>query len=504
MSFSQLLTVLRARWLLALLPLLLSLGLAWALSLLLPKQYTATAALVIDVKTADPIAGALSAAVMAPSYMATQVDILASDRVAARVVRNLKLADNADMRQQWQAATDGRGPFDVWLGQLLRQKLDVKPARESNVIEVNFSSVDARFAAAVANAFVQAYLDTTLELRVDPARRYSSFFDTRAKQLREDLEKAQARLSDFQNRKGITATDERLDVDSARLNELSSQLVALQATSADGRSRQVAAATAADTFADVIGNPVVAGLRADVARLEARQQELSARVGDRHPTLIELRANLTELHARLEQETRRLAASVGVTSIVSEARESQVQQALEAQRLKVARMKTERDELSVMQRDVEQAQRAYDGVVARLTQTSLESQSNQTNAALLMPATEPSRASFPRLGLNLVVGLFAGVLLAMASVLTREAADRRLRSVEDVQRDLKLPVLGSMRRQMHKTGPFSGGRQAAAESHAGAGANRSPASLRAGARLWRGLWRGLQRLLPRRWRAAAG
>ncbi len=458
MTLSQLLTVLRARWKLALSLLMLSLGVAWALSLLLPKQYTATAALVIDVKTADPIAGALSAAVMAPSYMATQVDILESDRVASRVVRNLKLADSTDMRRQWQQTTEGRGNFDVWLGQRLRQQLDVKPARESNVIEVNFSSVDARFAATVANAFVQAYLDTTLELRVDPARRYSSFFDDRAKQLREDLEKAQARLSDFQNRKGITATDERLDVDSARLNELSTQLVALQAATADGRSRQVAAAAAADTFVDVIGNPVVAGLRADLARLEARQQELGARVGDQHPSMIELRASLAELRARQEQETRRLAASVGVSSIVSEARESQVQQALDAQRLKVLRMKSERDELSVMQRDVEQAQRAYDGVVARLTQTSLESQSNQTNASLLMSATEPSRASFPRLGLNLLIGLLVGVLLALAAVLTREAADRRLRSVEDVQKDLKLPVLGSMRMQTDKVGPFSGGR----------------------------------------------
>lgn len=395
MTFTQLLTILRARWLLALGLFALSVGVAIALSLWLPKDYTATASVVIDVKTADPIAGALSAAVMAPSYMATQVDIMQSDRVASRVVRNLKLSENASMRQQWLDDTGARGNFDVWLGQLLSRKLDVQPSRESNVIEVHFSSVDPRFAAAVANAFVQAYLDTTLDLRVDPARRYSSFFDDRAKQLREELEKAQARLSDFQNRTGITATDERLDVDSARLNELSTQLVALQAASADGRSRQVAAATAADTFQDVFNNPVVAGLRADLARLEARDKELGARVGDSHPSLIELRASMNELRSRLDQEMRRLAASVGVSSIVTEARESQVMQALDAQRAKVLRMKGERNELAVMQRDVEQAQRAYEGVVARLTQTSLESLSTQTNAALLMPATEPTRARFP-------------------------------------------------------------------------------------------------------------
>ena len=84
-------------------------------------------------------------------------------------------------------------------------------------------------AAALANAFVQAYTDTTLELRVDPARQYSGFFDSRAKAYRDNFEKAQDRLAQFQKEKGLLVTDERLDIETARLAELSSQLVGLQA-----------------------------------------------------------------------------------------------------------------------------------------------------------------------------------------------------------------------------------------------------------------------------------
>ncbi|NMV20996.1 chain length determinant protein EpsF, partial [Vibrio parahaemolyticus] len=89
----------------------------------------------------------------------------------------------------------------------------------------------------MANAFVQAYIETHLDLRADPAKRFSTFFDQRAKQLREQLEAAQNRLSEYQKQHGLIATDERLDIENARLNELSSQLVAIQALATESSSR---------------------------------------------------------------------------------------------------------------------------------------------------------------------------------------------------------------------------------------------------------------------------
>ncbi|MDP0919638.1 hypothetical protein Q6272_31830, partial [Klebsiella pneumoniae] len=81
---------------------------------------------------------------------------------------------------------------------------------------VSYKGNDPRFAAAIANAFVAAYNETTLELKVDPARQYSSFFDLRAKEARDQLEQAQAKLSQFQAETGVIAVDERLDVENAR------------------------------------------------------------------------------------------------------------------------------------------------------------------------------------------------------------------------------------------------------------------------------------------------
>jgi polysaccharide biosynthesis transport protein len=433
-TLRQFLGILRARWMLALSVFVVALGVAAALTFALPKKYSATTSLVLDIKSPDPIAGVLYPAMTMPSYMATQVDIIESDRVALRVVRGLKMSENPSMRSQWQEDTQGAGNFEVWLANLLQKNLDVKPSRESNVVQITFKSVDARFSAAVANAFAQAYVDTTAELRVDPAKQYSSFFDGRAKLARDEVEKAQARLSELQRTKGIINADERFDIETARLSELSSQLVGLQALSAESQSRQTAARRAP--------NRVVSGLRADLARQEARLQELGARMGDAHPQVVELKANINELRAKLAQETVRLSASVEVTNDINQSRAEQIRASLEVQRAKVLKAREMRDEVAVLQREVEHAQRAYDAVSARLNQSNLESQNTLTNAAVLMPATEAAKPSSPNPVFNFVIAAGVGLLAALAVALLREATDKRVRTLEDISRDMGLPVLG--------------------------------------------------------------
>lgn len=167
MTLQQFLFILRARARLALMILMVTVLTTFVVSLVLPKQYTASTAVVIDVKSPDPVAGVFLPGMITPGYMATQVDIIGSDRVAQRVVKLLRLDQNADVRQQWQDTTEGRGKLEVWLGDLLQKNLDVKPSRESNVINIAYTASDPAFAAALANAFVQAYIEVNLELKVD-------------------------------------------------------------------------------------------------------------------------------------------------------------------------------------------------------------------------------------------------------------------------------------------------------------------------------------------------
>ena len=275
MTLQQFLLILLARWKVVLGVLATVVSTTLAVSLLLPKTYTASTALVVDVKSADAIVGLVMPAQFMPGYMATQMDIITSEQVAQRVVKMLKLDQVPDIQEQWRDATDGgRGTVAQWLAPLLQKKLDVKPSRESNLININFSGADPQFAAAVANAFAQAYIDTSLELKVEPAKQYAVWFDARTRQLRDNLEKAQQALSVYQREKGIVATDERIDYETARLNEVSSQLTQIQALRGDTSSRQRQAGAGNENMQEVLQSPLIAGLKVDLARAEARLQDV--------------------------------------------------------------------------------------------------------------------------------------------------------------------------------------------------------------------------------------
>lgn len=410
-------------------------------SLILPKKYTATASVVINSKNPDPINGMIMPGTMLPTYVATQLDILRSDRVAQKVIRALKLNENPVLRDQWRDETEGEGNFEAWLAEVLQKKLDVVPSKESSVINVAYAAADPKFAAALANAFVQAYIDTTLELRVEPARRFTMLFDEQAKQLREKLEQAQNKLSAYQRDKGLVATDDRLDVENARLADLSNQLVMIQGLSAESMSRK---AQAGANLSEVLNNPVVAGLKADLSRQEARLKELTASQGNAHPQVVQLQANINELRARIDAEITRVTSSVSINNTVNLSREAQVRAALEAQREKILHLKAQRDEASVLVADVANAQRAYDALQARYAQTSLESQSNQTDVSILKFATPPADPSFPKMILNTAISIVLGCMLSVGLAVLRETRDRRIRLEDDILAFTKSTFLGTM------------------------------------------------------------
>lgn len=459
MSFSQFLSILRARWRSGAVVFAVTVLAAIVLSLVLPKKYTATAAMVVDVRTPDPVAGVSPISLTIPNYMATQVDIMLSPRVARRVVRNLNLTQNAQLREQWEKATEGRGDLETWIGERLQANLQVKPSRESNVVNVNYKSPDGKFSAMLANAFITAYIDVNRDLRIDPAKENNHFFGERARELRAELEAAQARLSTYQREKGLTANDERLDVETARLNELSTQLVAVQAVSAESNSREAQLRGRTEQMSEVLNNPLVSGLKSDLSRQEARLQELNSRLGNAHPQVVELKASIAETRQRVDAEIRRIGSSMGINANVNRSREAEIRASLEAQRARVLKLKSERDEMVVQQRDVENAQRAYDAVLSRATQTGLDKESQLTNVAMLSPAEEPLNPSSPKLVLNIALSFFLGAFLAIGMALMRELMDRRVRSAEDVVHALDLPVIGAMPRPARR-GLFGGHRRA--------------------------------------------
>lgn len=444
MNLQQFLFILRARYLVILLTLFVTATSTLLVSLLLPKQYTATASMVVDFKSPDPIS-----ALAAPLSMATQVDIINSDRVSRKVVHMLKLDQNPSLRERWVEDTGSRGRIEDWAAELIQRRLSVNPSRDSNVINISYKAVDGVFAATIVNAYAQAYIDANIELKVEPAKDYARWFAEQGKVLRENLEKAQARLSEFQQLKGIVTRDEQLDVETAKLGELSAQLSIVQGQNTDARSKQKSR-SAADTLPEVMQNPIISGLRSDIARQEAKLQEAAVSLGANHPQYQRMASETAALKEKLEQETQHIAAAFTTYGTVGRDKEAELKAAIDAQKKKLLEFKSERDQMAVFQRDVDAAQGAYDAVAKRFTQTSLESQSTQTNVSILTPAIAPLDPSSPRILRYVVIAIFFGAMMGVGGAFMLELVDRRIRSADDLSETLELLVLGVLRRPQRR------------------------------------------------------
>ena len=445
MTFTQLLIILRARSRIVLITLLVAVLATLALSLALPKTYKASTTVLLNYKGTDPISGAILPAQLVAGYMATQVDIATSRRVALTTVDLLGLANNPVFRQRFVAATGGSGDIHQWLADMLLKMVDVAPAKESSMIQLDVKSSDPAFAAAVANGFAMAYQQLNLQIKTEPLQQAAKYFTEQIKQLRVDLETAQSKLSRYQQDHGIVSTDDHLDVESARLNDLSTQLVQAQgaAIEASSRGNQAMGSGGRDS-PDVISNQLIQNLKSSLAQAEGKFALLAQTLAPNHPQYKAAKAEVDQLRAQLAANIASTNNGAANNGRILRQREAEVRAAVTAQTDRVLQLNRARSDMSVLVKDVESAQKAYDAAAARLTQTELEGNSNQSDVAVLNAAVVPRLPSSPNIPLNLVLSVLLGCMLGLALALLTELANRRVRAINDLTGALGAPVLGAI------------------------------------------------------------
>ncbi len=446
MGLAQILRILRGRALL-LVAVVCSVVLAVAvISLLSPKQYVAELALVVDLQGNDPMKQSALAPALVPTHLSTQTEIIRSRNVALKVIEKMGLATNPEVVASYREH-GGDSDLTSWLVDNVLRAVDAKTARTSNIIRIAYTSTDASDAAAMANAFAEAYIQTSLELQVDPARRQVTWYDQQVAQLRDELVAAQGRLSKYQSDYGVLGVDDaRMDVENARLQEISNQLVAVQAAMYDANTRreQITSADQVDSLPDLLKNPVIQSLKSELARAEAKLADISERYDLNHPLYRSAVAEVSSLRSKLNAEIGAARGSLVQNATMARQQVGEVQKALEEQKDRIIALKRQQDELTVLRRDVESARTAYDAALTQANQTKLESRVDRTNVAILNTATPPLFPDSPKILLNLVVGLVVGFVLAIGLILTLEVCSRRLRSAEDLVDFTDLPVLAEL------------------------------------------------------------
>ena len=424
---------------------------AVVVALLLPKRYDATATVLIDAREEQTMAPRGMSPRERAGYIFTQMDLIQSGKVANKVVRDLKLASQPGVREDWERDTGGVGTVEEWVAANLLEKLKVDSGA-SNIIIIKFSSNDAKKSADVANAFAKAYLDVALELRTEPSREAGQWFDEQLKTLRADLTGAQSKLASWQKEKGVIGVEERMDVEISRMNEISGELSRQRAATMDAQTRYkqsqdlIAGGLSLEAFPEVLANGYIITVKSALQAAEQRLQEQSEVLGQNHPTYQRTAAEVQGLKERLGTEATKVVAGLGNAVQQNQKRVQELEAALTAQQDRMLAMKMARVDMAVLSRDLENAQRAYDGALQRAIAVKVDSRVRQTNLAMLTPALEPLKPAFPKVGLISALSVLIGLMLAAGVVYTFEYLDRRVRSRGDLESRLAVPSLGALSR----------------------------------------------------------
>lgn len=441
MNFLQFLIILQARKKIIILVAILTVFTATIVSFLLPKNYLATTKVLLNYKGVDPVTGTALPAQLMPGFMGTQADIIQSKNVAIDVVNKLHLAEIPSIKEDFEKSIESSNTkIDQWLADRLITKLDVTPSRESSVIAISYKGVEPTFAATMANAFAESYIAISLRLKMDPAIKASHYLSEQTKMLRENLQKSQEKLSDYQQEHGMTSVQEAFDVENSKLRDLSSQYSAMQSQANESNSRRNDAAKNTSDSPDVAQNPVIQNLRMSLVNSESKLAEIGQRFSKNHPTYNAAEAEVSKIRSQLQIEIDRTVVSLGNSASINSQRLGDVKSQLEKQKQKVLGLNRSRSELSILEKDVEIAQSSLASVNNRFSQTALEGQSNQADISILETATPPSAPSNPGLLLIAPFSLIVGILLGCFFALVGEFLDRRIRSKDDIVGLAQIPV----------------------------------------------------------------
>jgi succinoglycan biosynthesis transport protein ExoP len=446
LSFEQLFAILRGGKRTMLLVLFLTVLATFAITKSIPKSYTATADIFVDFKANDPLAGRQFSPMLDESYMQTQVDMILSQEVANSIINATKMMSDPDVKKM--VAKDGEEKTRSILTAQVIKNLEVILRKSSRLVEVRYTGNNPIQARDALNAALRAYMDLVLRINSAPAKSRQEQYSIQLETLRREADTIQRSITEYQQKYAIVDADERLDIGSRQLNELSSRTSTVQSLRLEANAKHkgvlamVKSGIPASEIPEIAQLRGIPELRLRLAELDRQMAEIGSVYGRNHPKFKIIIAEREVLAMRLNRE-----AEVALTAVLQEERrfEQQEQTLLSEIRNKQQGMlenKKHRDVIGSYQRQLETVQKIYNSAVQKYDELLIASTVNSVSLSVIRWAVAPYSHSKPKLQLNLLMSIPVGLLLGLGLVFLTEITGRRVRHMHDLERGLNMSVLG--------------------------------------------------------------
>jgi capsular exopolysaccharide synthesis family protein len=338
---------------------------------------------------------------------------------------------------------------ELELGRVVRaiqNNLDVIPQGRSYVIRIAFQSHDPAKAAAIANTYAEQYTLSQLDAKLEAVERANDWLNDRTKEMREKVAVSDKAVEDYRAKAGLlVARGENLV--NQQLSELNTQLVSASAdrARAEARMRQVRSVNGQapdnQTASEVLASPTIQALKNQETDLKKTESDLLERYGDKHPQLINLRAQIRDIDTRIKQETTRIVSSLDGELLAAQAKENTLKANMSQLEQQAAAANQSSIKLNELQREADTNRSLLQTFLSRFSQTEEQSGIQQSDSRVISRANYPTTPTFPRLIINLPVGIGISFVLGIILAFMVEKLDAGFRSSEQVEQTVGLPTL---------------------------------------------------------------
>lgn len=474
-SFDEVLGMFRRQgWLVAAVGILgAGLGLAYALTA--TPYYTATAKVIIDNPTAqlnqlNPF-GEMGTD---NSTVLSQVELIRSEKVIGTVVDRMLLAERIPQTDKvtgfierglnWLSLTfalpSGKDTATLELEsdplagrtRAIRDAgklLEVKRLGMTYLLNIEYTDPSPSRAAQIANAFANTYIEEQISVRLDSAKKASTWLKTRIEELSNEAQRADLEVQQFRAQHQMVAVNGQR-VDEQQLAELNTQLVAAISAASQAEAKYqriediITSGDVRSLVTEALGSNIITDLRQKYLTVDKQAQELEVLVGAKHARVIERREEMRRYEAQIFEELQRIRESTKSELAIAQQNQADLTKKVAA----MSSVSAQNNEVLVELKALEDRASTARTMLQTLLQRDQEAQQGQSfamsEARIVSAATAPTFPSYPNKKLFSLAGLLLGLMGGAGLGYIREIADRSFRSGRQVEQLLGLPLIGAI------------------------------------------------------------
>jgi capsular exopolysaccharide synthesis family protein len=327
-------------------------------------------------------------------------------------------------------------------------KLSVSIEGRSRIARISFESKNPETATAVANTIADFYIVAQLEAKFEATKRATTWLNERVEQLRQEVEANERAVEEFRARSGLLQGGGDATLTEQQVSELNAQYMLELARLAETQARLnqsndlLSSPSGIESAVEVQQSPLIRDFRIEEARLERAIAEFSEEYGERHPNMINARAELRDLRSKIKIEVDRVIQGLRNEVAVVRARTSSLASSLEKAKGRVAKLNQSEVDLRSLEREANASRTLLETLLQRTKQTTSQESFQQADASVVSYASLPRSPSFPKkrllLPLIFIFAIIQGIVLAYMI----ERLDLGFRSAEQIARQMGVSSLG--------------------------------------------------------------